>query len=57
MPRHLESKSSSALNLIGIVALKVCTNSHNLIMKMAQHVTSQTNIKDNENQKYKMKAI
>ena len=42
MPRHLESKSSGAFNFIGFFALKLCNNSHDLIMKMTQHVTSQT---------------
>ena len=41
MPRNLESKSSGAFNSIEIVALNLCTNSHNLFMKITQHVTSQ----------------
>ena len=40
--RHLESKSSGAFNFIGFFALKLCNNSHDLIMKMTQHMTSQT---------------
>ena len=40
--RHFESKSSGANNFIGFFALKLCNNSHGLIMKMTQHVTSQT---------------
>ena len=42
MSRHLESKSSGAFNFIGFFVLKLCNNSHDLIMKMTQHVTSQT---------------
>ena len=42
MPRHLEIKSSGAFNFIGIYALKLCTSSHNLVMKMTQQVTPQT---------------
>ena len=40
--RRFESKSSGAFNFIGFFALKLCNNSHNLIMKMTQKVTSQT---------------
>ena len=57
MPRHLESKSSGALNVIGIFALKLYINNYNLIMKMAEHVTSQSKFKDNEKQNYKIEAI
>ena len=58
MPRHSDSKSFGAFNFIGIVALKLDTNSHNLFMKMTQHVTSyEPNVNDNEKQKFKMKAI
>ena len=56
MSHHLKSKSFGTCNFIGNFALKLCTNSHNLIMKMTQHVTSQSK-KDNEKQNYKMKAI
>ena len=57
MPRHLVSKLSGAFNFIGTLALKLCTNIHNLIMNLTQHVTSQTNVKYKEKQKYKMKVI
>ena len=40
--RHLVSKSSGAFNFIGLFALKLYNNSHDLIMKMTQHMTSQT---------------
>ena len=42
VPRPLESKSSGAFNFIMFFALKSCNNSHDLIIKMTQHVTSQT---------------
>ena len=42
VPRHLESKTSGTYNFIGVFALKLCNNSHDLVMKMTQHVTSQT---------------
>ena len=42
VPRHLKSKSSGAFNYIGFFALKLCNKSHDVIMKMTQHVTSQT---------------
>ena len=51
MPRRLESKSSGAFNFLGFIALKLCNNSHDIIMKMTQHVTSQTKRKNNEKQK------
>ena len=62
MSGNFESKFSGAFNFIGIVALKLCTNSHNLFMKMTHHVMSKSqkkkkNVKDIEKQKYKVKAI
>ena len=42
VPRHLESKSSGAFNFIRYLALKLCNDSYDLIMKLTQHVTSQT---------------
>ena len=58
MPSHLKGKSCGALDFIGTFAIKLCTNhSHNLIMKMTQQVTSQSNVNDNEKQNCKMEAI
>ena len=42
VPRHLENKSSGAFNFIRYFALNLCNDSHDLIMKLTQHVTSQT---------------
>ena len=42
VPHHLESKSSGAFNFIRYFAVKLCNDSHDLIMNLTQHVTSQT---------------
>ena len=57
MSCHLGSKSSGAFNFMEAFALKFCTNSHSLIMKMMHHVRLQTRRKkmvrkENTNEDY-----